>query len=624
MSEREPPTALFVSTPASAETAIYSPDAAPSPEQLAATAAFESKPTSGPDNALRETLAVDAPPAPQYPVLPDLIVEAYLDGGGMGRVYRAKQKALNRTVAVKIITATGRDGLIPRERFQREVESLAQIEHPNIVPIYSAGEWHGFPYFTMKYIAGGALAAHLPRLAGQTTAVVRLMLKVARGLQALHERGIVHRDLKPLNILLDDGDEPVIADFGLAKWMDDVSSSISVPYAAIGTKFYMSPEQSLGLKTVYGPATDIWSFGVTLHELLTGTRPFRDDLKGDVFEQIRSVDPEVPASIPPDLATVLRRCLQKQPQDRYASAGDLADDLERWLAGRPVTAPVALRKPAATRRRRVWTAVAGLTLGLFVVAPIVAAVWPREPKPEAKTDSKKSAAERLKSGEAVTLIGAKGLPEDLGQPFPDSTAQFATDPVTGCCLLGSPGIGAMLLLDEAIEDPVEITCDVALLSARQPSGYAGLIFGSRTVKEPGQPPNSALQFVLHLRDEFGPQKGEFAIETGTVDWLRWGNRNRSPGNRSQIVAAERKVPVSKPESPTIEWRSLRVRLGDGVAFASWDDRILTPIPSGEAERLFPQNPGPEPKFGRGIGLTAFNTNALFRNLIITPIHPDAR
>src|SRR5262249_43326077 len=147
----------------------------------------------------------------------------------------------------------GRDHAAVRARFEREVRSLARIDHPHIVPVHDAGYWHGFPYYTMKYVPGGTLALHLDRVRADLPAAVRLVVKVARAVQRLHAEGVLHRDLKPLNILLGEGDEPLVADFGLARWLGD-DSDLTVTGSPLGTRQYMAPEQTLGQKTEYGPA----------------------------------------------------------------------------------------------------------------------------------------------------------------------------------------------------------------------------------------------------------------------------------------------------------------------------------------------------------------------------------
>ena len=190
----------------------------------------------------------------ELPNIPGYRIEKLIGRGGMANVYRAVHLEMNRVVALKLINPGGRDELYVRERFEREVQTLASVEHPNIVPVYHSGTWHGFPFLTMKFIPAGSLNLHMARFKGNPETAARLASKIARGVQALHEAGILHRDLKPLNILLGADDEPLVADFGLAKWVDESNSDLTVTHIPLGTRQYMSPEQTLGQKTRYATA----------------------------------------------------------------------------------------------------------------------------------------------------------------------------------------------------------------------------------------------------------------------------------------------------------------------------------------------------------------------------------
>mgnify|MGYP002623778455 CR=1 FL=1 len=262
--------------------------------------------------------------------------------GGMGVVYEARQISLGRTVALKMILAGQLAGEPEVKRFQQEAESAANLDHPHIVPIYEVGQYKGRHYFTMKLIDGGPLSEHLARLKGDLRATASLMIKVARAVHFAHQRGILHRDLKPANVLLDVNDEPHVTDFGLAKRVDaEGSMSVTHPGGVLGTPAYMPPEQARGQKNLT-TAADVYSLGAILYVLLTGQPPFRAATPLDTMRKLIDEDPASPRSIsshvPHDLETICLKCLEKDPARRYASADELAKELQRWLNHEPIEA----------------------------------------------------------------------------------------------------------------------------------------------------------------------------------------------------------------------------------------------------------------------------------------------
>jgi WD40 repeat protein len=285
--------------------------------------------------------------------------------GGMGVVYRARQTALNRVVALKMILAgeLATDGAV--RRFRAEAEAAAALDHPHIVPIYEVGERQGQQYFSMKLIEGSSLDRQLDRYRADPRAAVRLLARVARAVQHAHERGILHRDLKPGNVLIDAAGEPHVTDFGLAKRVKEdgqASQSMSI----VGTASYMAPEQaqSQGPLTV---AADVYALGAILYELLTGRPPFKAGSYIDTLIQVVESEPEPPRSLNPradrDLEKIALKCLQKQPGRRYAAAGELAAELENWLAGEPLT----VRPARGWERFRRWCRKYPLRAGLVLL-----------------------------------------------------------------------------------------------------------------------------------------------------------------------------------------------------------------------------------------------------------------
>src|SRR5213082_3791489 len=248
--------------------------------------------------------------------------------GGMGVIYRARQRHSRRIVAVKRVLSYHTDSHETLVRFRREAEAAASLDHPNILPIYEVSESEdGLPFFSMKFATGGSLHEAAPSLRNEPRKCVQLMANVARAVEYAHGRGVLHRDLKPGNILLDDRGEPLVSDFGLAKWLN-ANTDLTKSLTTFGTAGYIAPEQAEGAATDLTLAADIYSVGAILFELLTGRPPF---LGSNALSVIRQAS-ETPApklrslarSLDRDLETICARCLERDPRARYQSAADLA------------------------------------------------------------------------------------------------------------------------------------------------------------------------------------------------------------------------------------------------------------------------------------------------------------
>lgn len=304
--------------------------------------------------------------------------------GGMGAVFKARQLSLNRIVALKMILAGQLASAHDLQRFQREAEAVANLDHPNIVPVYDVGEHAGQHYFTMKLIEGDNLTS-VSRDPRKFTPlqIAQLMATIARAVHYAHERGILHRDLKPSNILLDSQGQPYVTDFGLAKRIEGDAGQTRTG-VILGTPSYMAPEQARSEK-VTTTAVDVYSLGAILYELLTGRPPFRADTSLDTILQVLEREPEPPRKLSPhadrDLETICLKCLEKEPRRRYASALALAEELERISHGVPIAArPVSFSERGIKWTRRhpaVATLLAALCLATVGGSTAVTLLWLR-------------------------------------------------------------------------------------------------------------------------------------------------------------------------------------------------------------------------------------------------------
>jgi len=271
----------------------------------------------------------------------DFELLAELGRGGMGLVYQARQVSLDRVVALKMILGGRLAPAADLARFRAESQSVARLDHPQIVPVHEVGELGGQPYFTMKYIAGTTLARRLAEGPMPPREAAELLAPVARAIHYAHEQGVLHRDLKPSNILLDPDGRPHVSDFGLAKRVEG-GDPLTLTGAILGTPCHMAPEQAAGTRGKLGPACDVYSLGTILYQMLTGRPPFQAASPVDTVLLVLEQDPLPPrllnARADRELEMIALKCLQKPPDLRYSSAAALAEDLEAYLADEPIAA----------------------------------------------------------------------------------------------------------------------------------------------------------------------------------------------------------------------------------------------------------------------------------------------
>jgi eukaryotic-like serine/threonine-protein kinase len=307
----------------------------------------------------------------------DLLEE--LGHGGMGVVYKARQRSLHRVVALKMLLGGQFAGKVALGRFRAEAELAAQLQHPNIVAIHEIGEQDGLPYFTMDFVPGRSLVDLVRDHPLSAQAAATYVQIIAKAIHYAHEQGVLHRDLKPSNILIDAFDQPRITDFGLAKRLTGSTSDLTVSGQALGSPNFMPPEQAAGKHKTSGPTSDIYGLGAILYYLITARPPFMAENASAAVRQVLENEPVSPRvlnhAVPRDLETLCLKCLQKEPQQRYASAQEVADELGRFLRGEPI-----LARPVSSvthvwrwcRRRPVLATLAAVVVALAAISTTTA------------------------------------------------------------------------------------------------------------------------------------------------------------------------------------------------------------------------------------------------------------
>jgi serine/threonine-protein kinase len=573
--------------------------------------------------------------------------------GGMGVVYKARDTALDRVVALKMIKSEGLAGRDQVLRFQREARAVGRLKHPHIVAIHDVAQEQGLHYLTMEYVAGGSLAGHLARFAQDPRAAAALIEKVARAVHHAHEQNILHRDLKPANILLDESGEPRVSDFGLVKFLDAPpqagAAGERAPTAAdstdpspraddsgpladtelpslgtVGTPAYMAPEQLAGGQATR--ASDVWALGVVLYQLLTGRLPFVGRGLSELAGRVASEQPPAPRQLRPrlnrKLETICLRCLQKDPARRYPSAAALAEDLAHWQRRGAL-----FRGPWQFARRRPLLAGALLVLVGAAAAAATLALWPEDPDRPLR-----ALTANLARGQAQTLIGPTGSPAWF-RYYGRETAPQITPAVDGTFTFNDFDYGFLELLPDSQTEEFLFSADVCSRETR--SGSAGLYFGHSATDTSGS--------AIHFLCEYGSREAD--VEGGPVTlrlnlrrWLFRPIAAAGPGPRTATQACvEQHVPAATRGSDP--WGRLALRVTPEEVRIYWQGQEvghrsrkelqqdlrrcrLIERQQLEAQGFAADRPDSPLAARGGLGLFVYSSSASFRNVTVVPLTAD--
>ncbi|OWK45453.1 serine/threonine-protein kinase [Fimbriiglobus ruber] len=505
-------------------------------------ALFPELATTGSDSTSSFRLGGDLPQIPGHDV------EAVLGRGGMGVVYKARHRQLNRPVAVKMMLAGGFAGPLEVARFRREAETLAGLGHPHIVRVHEAGELDGLPYFTMELVEGGTLAEQLGGVPQPADRAANLVITLAGAVQAAHDRNIVHRDLKPGNILLTPDGTPKVSDFGLARWVD-VGATLTRTGARVGTPSYMAPEQAAGAAGAAKPAVDVYALGAILYEVLTGRPPFRAETAAETERQVIAEEPAPPsrlnARVSRDLETICLKCLHKDPRRRYPSAAALADDLGRFRRGETITARPAgaIERTGKWVRRHPGRALL-LLIGTLVALALLAGGW--------WFVARRAATDRAV---AADLREAEGALEQSAWP----QARAAVD-------------RAKARLDGRGESSLQGRLDRAAgnleLAARLDAIFTDYTGSARTAEEGFDHARANREYATAFRE----------AGFGTVDESpeRVAERVRASGIRRAVVGGLDQWANCTHDPGTSQWTLEVARLADPDPDSGWRDRVRDP------------------------------------------------
>ena len=590
-----------------------------------------------------------------FPRIPGLRVVREIGRGGMGDVYEVVEEKLEIVYALKVIRPD-RVGQRFLTRFRREARTMVGLDHPHIARFYTYGETADGPYFTMKYLPDGTLADRIGQFAADPRRAVALMIQIADAVHYLHTKGYIHRDLKPNNILFG-GDEPFVSDFGLAKEHGDLEDSSGSGFAAdrdternlsrmetrahesptgpiapravtatagvVGTLPYMSPEQLQGVRGTVTAQSDVWSLGVILYELLLGSRPFDSEDHEVLSELIRKADPHPPqrygASIGPVIEKIIRKCLAKEPRERYQSASQFAGDLRAWLDSQK-----------AVRSRR-WRIAAGAALVLIAA---VAAYYGLRDRPGNVPTKEVSNAlirdvpvddflTRLGAGETVQVMGARGQPAYLNWRAGTNIARVHEWSADKALTITVDGLALLEILDRVPLNQFTFAVDVRVNDLR---GGGGLYVGHQTIEMPRGVGHFFLAWSFYERLERG--RNPAASKRHVCFWYHGALTDGSTEtNPVEIMNLADFFPNPRVDEET-PWRRLSVTVSPEAFVFQWGDQVFRRV----ERRVTPQrikglsllasSPQPLPiDFAKpcGIGLYVSGGSVSFQNAVIIPM-----
>jgi serine/threonine-protein kinase len=558
-----------------------------------------------------------------------------LGKGGMGVVYKAHQERPNRLVAIKMVLGGALADPAALARLRTEVEAVGRLQDPAIVQVYDYGEQDGQRYFVMEYLRGGTLARRLKEVPLPAEEAAVLVRTLAQAVHAAHQKGVIHRDLKPSNVLLDEAGRPKIADFGLAVLLDD-SERQTKSDAVLGTPAYMAPEQAEGNAAAVGARSDVYGLGAILYEALTRHPPFTKEAKGlAILEQVRTQEPVPPSryrrGLSRDLEAVCLRCLEKDPARRYATAAELAEDLTRWLEGKPTLArPVGwLGRVVRTGRRRARLALAAIVAGM-VLALAAQRFWPQDPDRAVR-----EIEAQLAAGQAVELIGEKGGP--AWQRWVQSGGRTKTSVAEdGTFSVHSWQISQL----ELVRDPRQQRYRLRALvrhdkaSAKVVESRVGLYVARREYPSGGD--------AVHLFVQLGFNDWEPDAQAlngrHIVQLCPRLSQTRDGNNLWNATFSGPRVPLFRPARGADVWRPLEVEVGPEAIRAWWGNErqpigAVTAAKMAESVRRrvmkggrgLPEGvslDGVEPRLNPrgGLGLVVVQGSASFKRVVIEPIN----
>jgi serine/threonine-protein kinase len=490
--------------------------------------------------------------AADLPQVPGYEVQGLLGYGGMGVVYKARQCALDRVVALKTLPIGPFTSPQELQRFQRETAALASLRHPNIIQVFDAGDADGRPYFSMEFVEGGSLSRKLEGTPLPAHQAVELLVTLAGAMQVAHEVGIVHRDLKPSNVLLTADGTPKISDFGLARRMEG-EDGLTRSGAAVGTPSYMAPEQAESKTVAIGPAVDVYALGAILYECLTGRPPFRAESDLATVYQVVTREPVPPSqlnhSVPRDLETICLKCLHKQPPRRYVSAAALAEDLNRFGRGDPIAARPTGRWERLARRVRRRPAAAGLLVAivlLMLVLGVGAGIqyrqWSTARDHQAETDRRVS----------EVLSSARGPLDEGWQEQDQAKISLALSEANRAVDIARSGAASASVRQEA--ETFRVDADERLSRAKKNDTLREAVLDVTTSQEAG----------IYTRDEAGlkatPASPSVDEQYATA-FRRWGVDVNGTAEAEVVarIGAEPDAVVAELIAALDEWMMERLR-----------------------------------------------------------------